>query len=149
LVEDLVEQDDRGLSAFEAEALLPDVLRLQEGFEGFGGVESTEDVSLLGAGQLLVGDLDLRLEPASLHGVGDVHVLEADGAAVALTQQSEDAAEGHHRLGAESAGGELAFEVPQGQTVLVDVEIWVRALPVDQGIDVGHEVTAGAVGIDE
>src|SRR5699024_12200483 len=64
LVEDLVEQDDRGLSAFEAEALLPDVLRLQEGLEGFGGVESTEDVSLLGAGQLLVGDLDLRLEPA-------------------------------------------------------------------------------------
>src|SRR5699024_11434272 len=80
-------------------------------------------------------DLDLRLEPVSLHGVGDVHVLEADGAAVALTQQSEDAAEGHHRLGAESAGGELAFEVPQGQTVLVDVEIRVRALPVDQGID--------------
>ena len=149
LVEDLVEQDDRGLSAFEAEALLSDVLRLQEGLEGLSCVEATEDVSLLRTGEFLMRDLDLRLEPATLDRVGDMHVFEAGGPAVALAQQSEDVAEGHHRLRAEAAGGELAFEIPQGQTVLVDIEVRVGPLTVDQGIDIGHEVAARAVGIDE
>ena len=82
-------------------------------------------MALFGACELLVGYLDLGLEPAALQRIGDVHVLEADCAAVALTQEAEDAAEGHHRLGAETTGGELAFEIPQGQTVLVDVEVRV------------------------
>lgn len=145
LVEDLVEEDDGRLAAFEAEALLADVLRLQERLERFGGVEAAEDVTLLGARELLVGDLDLRLEPAALERIGDVHVLEPDGPAVALAQQAEDVAEGHHRLRTEAAGGEFALEVPQGQAVLVDVEVGVRALPVDERIDVGHEVAAGPV----
>src|SRR5690606_8077709 len=45
--------------------------------------------------------------------------------------------------------GELAVQVPQGEVVGEHVEVFVPPLPVVQRVDVGHQVTAGAVGVDQ
>jgi hypothetical protein len=46
-LQDAVEQRDERLAALEREALLPDVLGLQEGLERLAGVEPLEHVQLL------------------------------------------------------------------------------------------------------
>ena len=93
--------------------------------------------------------LDPVLEPAPLLRVLDVHVLDADGAAVGVAQHAEDVPQLHDRLAAEAAGRELAVEVPQRQAVRRDVEVGVPALLVLQRVGVGHEVAAHPVGVDE
>jgi hypothetical protein len=62
-LQDLVEQRDERLAALEREALLADVLGLQERLEGLGLVELVEDAQLLVVARLLVLDLDVVLEP--------------------------------------------------------------------------------------
>lgn len=52
-----------------------------------------QDPRLLLAGRLGVADLDLGLDPLALLGVLDVHVLDADAAAVLVAQDAEDLAE--------------------------------------------------------
>ena len=89
-----------------------------------------QDPQLLLAGRLRVRLLDALLDPAALLGVLDVHVLDADGAAVGVAQDAEDVAQLHEppALAAERAGGELAVEVPQRQAVRLDLEVGVAAL---------------------
>ena len=93
--------------------------------------------------------LDPRLDPLALLGVLDVHVLDADGAAVRVAQDPEDVAQLGDRRAAEAAGGELAVEVPQRQAVPGHVEVGVPALAVLQRVGVGHQVAAHAVRVDE
>ena len=140
--------DDR-LAALEREALLADELGLQERLERLGRVEPAQDAHLLLAGRLLLDHLDLGLDPLALVGVLDVHVLDADRAAVRVAQDAEDLAQLEERLTAEPAGRELAVQVPQGQPVLGEVEVGVAALAVLQRVGVGHQVPAHPVGVDE
>src|SRR5690606_33278137 len=101
----------------EAEALLADVLGLQERLEGLGLVELAEDAQLLVMAGLGVLLLDVLLEPATLCRILDVHVLEADRAAVRVAQHTEDFAQEHRALAAEAARDELAVEIPERQPV--------------------------------
>src|SRR5690606_4912819 len=112
-VDDAVEQRDERLAALEREALLADVLRLQERLERLGLVELAEDAQLLVVVRLLVGALELLLEPVALLVVADVHVLDADRAAVRVAQHAEDVAELGLALAAEAARDELSLEVPE------------------------------------
>ena len=93
--------------------------------------------------------LDVRLDPLALFRVLDVHVLDADGAAVRVAQHAEDLAQPHDRLAAEPAGGELALQVPQRQAVLDDVQVRVLALDGLERVRVGHQVAADPVGVDQ
>ncbi len=147
--QDGVEERDDRLAALEREPLLPDELGLQEGLERLGGVEPAQDPQLLLAVGLGLRPLDPVLDPGPLVGILDVHVLDADGAAVRVAQDAEDLAQRGDRLAAEAAGGELAVEVPQGQAVADDVEVGVAALAVLQRVGVGHQVAAHPVGVDE
>ena len=83
---------DRRLRAFEAEALLADVLGAEEALEGLGRVEAVEDVALLVGGRARSHALDVLLDPPLLVGLLDVHVLDADRAAVGVAQHVEDVA---------------------------------------------------------
>ena len=71
----------------------PDVLGGEELLERLGGVEPLEDVALVVGGELGRDALDLLLDPALLLGILDVHVLDADRAAVGVAQHVEDVAE--------------------------------------------------------
>ena len=98
-----------------------------------------------------VDALDLLLDPVLLLGLLDVHVLDADRAAVGVAQHVEDVAERHaRRVPAEAVGEELAVEVPDGEPVggRVELGVHVRLLP-RQRIEVGDEVAAHPVHVDE
>ncbi len=146
-VQDLVEQRDERLAAFEAEALLPHELRLEERLERLGGVEAAEDVLLLLDLRLLERHLDAPLEPLALLGVLDVHVLHAHAAAVGVAQHAEDVAQLHALLAGEAADREGPVQVPQRQPVREHVEVRVVPYLVVQRVRVGHEVAAHPVGV--
>ena len=145
-LEDGVEDRDGGLGAFEAEPLLADVLGGQELLEGLGGVEALEDVALVVDRQLGGDALDLVLDPPLLRGILDVHVLDADRAAVGVAQHVEDVAEGEALAAGEAAGQELAVEVPDREPVggRVELDRQLGLLPA-QRVEVGDEVAAHAV----
>ena len=147
--DDRVKQWDQGFATLEREALLTDVLGLQEGFERFSLVELTEDANLFVAGRLLVWALKLGLEPFALFWVLDVHVLDAGGAAVSVTQDTQDVAQRETVVAAEPAGDPFAVKIPQRQAVGLDVKVWVEAHLVGQRVGVRDEVARRAVGLDE
>ena len=152
--EQRVEHRDQALGAFEAEALLAQVLRVHEPFEGLGRVQAVEDPALLLGLQRGRRRLDPRLHPLLLVRLLDVHVLDADGAGVRVTQHPEDVAQGEclavEAAGAEPADGKLAVEVPDGEAVVVDVELGVGAgLPAPEWVEVGDQVAAHAVHVHE
>ena len=134
-LEDGVEDGDQALAALDAEALLADPLGAEELLEGLGGVEPVEDVALvLDVERLLALALDLLLDPVLLVQVLDVHVLDADGAAVGVAQHPQDLAEDRLVLAPQAAGEELAVEVPDGE-------------PVGRGVELGrHPALSTAAG---
>ena len=149
LGQDRVQQRDQRLRALQREPALTHVLGLQEHLERLGHVQPGQDAQLLVVPRPLVRPLDAGLDPGPLVGLLDVHVLHADGPAVRVAQHAEDLAQLHQRLAAEAAGGELPLQVPQGQPVLVDVQVGVLALRELQRVGVGHEVAAHPVGVDQ
>ena len=94
-LQDLVKQRNHTLATFEAEALLADVFGLQEGLERLGLVELAENTHLLVVCRLLVGLLQPLLKPFALFGFLNVHELDADGAAVRVTQHAKHFAQQH------------------------------------------------------
>src|SRR5438874_2102471 len=102
--------------------------------------------------------LDAVLDPLALLGVLDVHVFDADGAAVGVAQDAEHLPQLHERLAAtlllpdgltESARRELAVEVPQRQAMAYDVEIRMTAQLELERVGVRHEMTADAISVDQ
>ena len=85
---------DGRLRPFEAEALLPHVAGVEEALERLRRVQPVEDVALLarveGGGQAL----GVLLDPPLLLRVLDVHVLDAERAAVGVAQDVERLAQG-------------------------------------------------------
>jgi len=108
-----------------------------------------EDLLLLLGARLGVAGLQALLHPPALGALVQVHVLDTDRAAIRVPQQAEDVAQPGLRGAAQTAGREGPVEVPQREAVVLDVEIRVATLPVGEGIGVGHEMAAGAVGVDE
>ena len=148
--DDLVEDRDGRLGALEAEPLGADVLGGEELLERLGRVQALEDAALGVLVERGVGAFDLGLDPALLLGVLDVHVLDADGAAVGVAQHAEEVAERHLLLAGDATGEELAVEVPDRQPVRQRVELagHRRLLPVER-VEVGDEVAADAVDADQ
>ena len=127
----------------------PDVFRLKEGLERLGHIEPVQDVELLFAGDFGVRALKAFLNPLPLHRVGDVHVLDADRAAVGIAQHAQDVAQLHHRHATEPTGGKLAVEIPQRDAVIDDVEVGVLAHLELERVGVSHQVAAYPVGVNQ
>ncbi|CAB4901805.1 unannotated protein [freshwater metagenome] len=144
-----VEQGDQRLAALEAEALLAHVLGLQERLEGFCLVELLKNAHLLVVIGLFVGELHVIANPEALLGILNVHVLQPHGATVGVTKDSQHFAQRQGARAGDSAGHKLSVKIPEGEPVGFDLEIGVGALHVLQGINVGHQVAAHAVGVDE
>ena len=93
------EKRDGRLAAFEAEALLADVLGVQELLERLGCVQLVEDPPVLVGAQLGRNALDVLLDPSLLLRLLDVHVLDADRPAVGVAQRCSGSPPSAHPLG--------------------------------------------------
>ncbi len=152
VVQDPVEQRDQRLAALEREALVADVLRVQEALEALG-LDHLLEHALLARGierRVVARRLHPVLQPLLALGVGDVHVLDADRAAVRLAQHVEDLAQRRAvPLALETAGHELAVEVPEREAVGGGVEVAVRGAVAVERVEVRDQVAAHAVVVDQ
>ena len=149
-LEHRVDERDRALRAFDAEALLADVLLAEELLEGLGGVELFEDVALVVGGQVDADALHLLLHPVLLLRLLDVHVLDADRAAVGVAQDVEDLSECQGVGAGQALGEELAVQVPDREAVggRVELRVHVRLFP-GQRVEIGDEVAPHPVHVDD
>ena len=69
---------------------MPHVLGLEERLEGLGLVQLAQDAQLLAAIRLTVWKFNMILDPASLVGILDMHVFDADGPRIGISQDPED-----------------------------------------------------------
>ena len=90
-LDDLFQRRNHGFAAVEAEALGAGEFEIEELLEALGLDELVQDraLALAGEGDLLAGALDARLQPGLLGGIGDVHELEADRAAIGAAQDRQ------------------------------------------------------------
>ena len=149
-----VHQRNQRLCALKGEALLTDVLGLQEVLECLGGVQLLQDVLLLSVGRLRLAALKALFQPLALFAVENVSVLGTDLEAVCVAQARKHLAQRHRLLAAETTDVEGAVQIPQGQTVLLDIEVsvvWSGSIRLvrTQRVDVRQQVTAGAVGLNQ
>ena len=78
-----------------------------------------------------------------------MHVFDTDSAAVGVPQHTQNLAQQHGAPAAEPAGDEFAIEVPKGEAVALDFQVGVRSLPIFQRVNVGHQVTAHPIRVDQ
>ena len=79
-----------------------------------------------------------------------MHVFDADGAAIRITQHTEQITERHLGGTCHTTSEELAVEIPDGQSVRDGVELDRKlGLFPAQGINVGDEVSANTMNADE
>ena len=147
-----VQQRDQALRALEREALLADVLAVEEGLQRLGVREPREDAQLLFAreGRRVLRCLHALLQPPLDGRILAVHVLDADGAAVGPLEVGEDLAQGHLALaGGEVAGGERLVELLFGEAEVLDLELGRGRLEQPERVEIREEVAADAVGVDQ
>ena len=126
----------------------PEVLFADELFEDHGVGQPRENAELHVARRrtLDVVGLDPLLDPLADVAFGNVHVFEADVAAVGAVQAIDQLAEQHRsRVAAAERGHDFAIEVGGGQAVVA----WVQRQRISRGeaerIELGGEVTVDAI----
>src|SRR5207237_9816081 len=143
-----VQQRDQALRALEREALLADVLAVEEGFQRLGIGEAREDAQLLLAreGRRVLRRLHALLQPPLDGRILAVHVLDADGAAVGPLEVREDLAKGHLALaGGEVTGGERLVQLLIGKAEVLDLQLGLRWLEQAERIEISEGGAADAV----
>src|SRR5205814_10217065 len=113
-------EGDERMAALEREALRADELRVQELLEPLGGDELREDLAPLGRGELglVQRGLHLLLEPVALVLVADVHVLDAERAAVRRAQELDEVTDARTFASLEGGAVHLGLEVGLGEAEL-------------------------------
>ena len=124
---------------------------MQEALEGLGldQLLQDRDLALGREHDLLVAALDPLLQPGLLVGVGDVHVLHADVAAVGAAQDGDDLADRRGLQAQHDIQEDRPVEVALGEAVAGGIELaGVLLLGQAQGIEIGRQVAAHPVGAD-
>ena len=149
-----VHRRDEALATFQREALLADVLGVQEALQPFGGGQPVEDVLLLVDREIgLAADAFEPLLPPALFGrIGAVHELGTDRAAVGLAQRLHDLAQ-RHVLGLAEVrvrGAELDVHVGLAQVVERRLQLGdLRTLGALERIEVGPAAAQESVRGDQ
>jgi hypothetical protein len=154
LLDQIVEQRNQRVAAFERESLLADVLRVQVTLETFRGGQLPQQV-LLFVGRKPAGhasDQELVLQPQPFFGVRDVRELRADRAAIHMFELRDDFAELHlgRDLGGARAGQEHGVEIGFREPEISELEhARTRTLRESQRIEVCDEMSAVCVDLHE
>ena len=132
-LEHLVEAGEQRLHPLDREALGAEVAGLDELLEGLGAGEQVEDAPLVEARRL---GLHALLDPAPALRIGDVHELDADGAAVVAA-----GVVGGRRVRALEAGLGLGLDAVHGIEVrqqIAQPAVGVQGLLVQRGGALGR-----------
>ena len=130
-LDDLLHRRHQRLGAVEAEPLGAHELHMAELLEALGLDQLVQDrpAALAGEGDLLAVALDPLLQPAGLFGVGDVHVLQREGAAIGALHDVEDLAHRGHFEAEHVVEEDRPVHVGLGEAVGGRVELRVRRFP--------------------
>src|SRR5581483_1844197 len=151
-LDDLLQRRDQRLAAVEPEAFCSGELGVAEFLEAFGLDQLVEDgaATLAGEADLLVRTLDALLNPGLLRRVRDVHELDAERLAVGPLAQRDDLAQGAVFEAKHMIEEDLAVEITLFKAVAARVELFAGGMHLDaEGIEIGVEVAAHAIGADQ
>ena len=151
-LQQMLEQRDRGFSAFQRKTFLSDELGVQIALQRLRGGEEFEDAPALRG--VITGQsahaFQAILYPAFLRHIADVHVFRADAAAVSLAQQLEDLAQGHARATHQRAGIEGGVHIGLAQTVMRRVKLGDHRFGITvQRVEIGDTHAEKAMRVDE
>uniref|UniRef100_A0A6J7P5N2 Unannotated protein n=1 Tax=freshwater metagenome TaxID=449393 RepID=A0A6J7P5N2_9ZZZZ len=148
--QDAVEHRDGGLAALEAEPLGANVLGGEEPLVRVGRREALGEPALFVTRELGGYTLETGLDPLLLVQIMDVHVLNADRAAVGVAEHLEQFPQLHPVLAGNTADEKLTLEVPDAQPIVLRIHLveQARFFPA-QRVEVGHEVPTDAVRADK
>ena len=120
-VENHVHDRHGRLGTLQPKTLGADILRGQETFERLGGIQTLQNHHRLGD-EVVATTLDSLLHPALFVGVLNVHVFDADCAAVRVAQHTKQRTKRRARHAAHTAGGKLAVQIPNCEAIREWVE---------------------------
>ena len=149
---DLLERGNRRLRAVEPEALGADPLAVDEALERLGLREVVEDLELalaLEHGAVLRA-FDALLDPAALRRILDVHVLDADDAAVDAAQVRDHLAQ-RRLVEAELAAEEdrpVEIGLREAEGLRIELGMAADRLQAER-VEASGEVAPGAIGVDQ
>src|SRR6266404_378579 len=150
-LDQLIEQGNNCLAAFNRKAFLAQEFRVQKTFELLGGNQFPENALLhFDVNRSRLNELapDLFAQPELFFFALNVTVFGADLAAVRALEEVEDFAQRSILSACQAAGKERTIEVPDGQVVGFDVQFGViKQRQCVQRIDVGHQMAAHAISI--
>ena len=150
---DLIEHGDQAFTAFHAETLGARVFGAQVFLQPFSGSQTLQQMTLALGGLLRLATYAFQtlLEPATLIGIDDVHVLGADGAAVGGFQRIENLTQaGFFLADLQFTGTEHGVQVSIGQAVFSQSQISdLFPLPQSQWIKSRSLVATHAIGLNQ
>ena len=150
-LDDLLERRNHRFGAVEAEAFGAGIFHVEELLEALRLDELVENrpLALLGEGHLLVRPLDPLLHPGLFRGIGDVHELEAERAAIGAAQDRQHFRNRRRFQPQHVVDENLAPVVGLGEAVAGRVQLFVILLRLQpERIEIGVQMAAHAEGAD-
>src|SRR5438552_2522846 len=146
-----VKEGDERVAALEREALGGRIAELEELLEALGADQAVEDGEPVLGGEVgtVGGRLHALLEPDALLLVLDVHVLDAERAAVGRLQARDQVADAGARAAPEAAARDDAVEVLVAEAELRGLEERMPRGLRRERVQVGDQVPELAVGVDQ
>ena len=149
-LDDLLERRHHRLAAVQTKALGAGVFHIEEALEGLGLDELLQDRGLAPGGEPGLPAFDAFLNPSPLLGIGDVHVFDADRAAIGALQNVEDLAERREFETEDAADIDRAVVVGFGEAVGLRLELQMLAAGDEfERVEPGGEVAAGPIVADQ
>src|SRR5438034_483233 len=146
-----VEEGNERVTALEREALGGRIPELEELLEALRDDQAVEDAQPVLGGEvgMVGGRLHALLEPDALLLVLDVHVLDAERAAVGRLEARDQVADAGARAAAEAAARDHAVEVLLAEAELGGLEERMARGLRRERVQVGDQVPELAVGVDQ
>ena len=137
--------------ALQGETLLADVFYVEELLEGIGGEQPLENPNAIRRlePRAIAFALHALLQPVAPRLVGDVHVLDAERAAVGLAQRGDQIAQRRRRISRQRLGADRVIEVGFAEPEVREIQQRMGVDVVAERIELSDQVPELAVRADQ
>ena len=150
--QDRFQRRHQGFGALDAEALGAGITAVEKALKGLRGRQDLQNFLFVGRRQLCIATprLEFLLDPGALGRDLDVHVLDADLAAVGGSQDRDDLAQARALVAEDVVEEDLAVEIGLCEAIAAVIKLGIRPAPVEaERIEIGFEMPAHAIGTDQ